>query len=403
MFKAVVGHGIDPDSAGAIQEAMEQCEQALGGDVPQAGILIAAIDFEHEAVIHHIRKAYPDILLIGGTSVGEMSSSMGFQEDSLTLMLFCSDDITFQVGAGQVENADVITAAKTAITQASRLQATRPQASEQATPEPVKLCYALGDGLLIDGVEMVKGLKMATDESVPIIGGLTADDWQFKACYQFISTPATTEVLQSAIVVLTFAGNLKVSYSVAAGKRPIGPKAVVTKAEGNTVYEIDHQPAKEFYAQICGEEILETKGGGWVGALAVYEPNSTDFYVRAPNGNSHPDGSVSYFGQIAEQSTIQLVESDNNSLLASAKEAFQTALATYPGQSPTAALIVSCASRLKNLGTRVDAEYALAEECLANGTPIMGFHSFGEISPFAAQTAAHFHNETFTALILGSN
>ncbi|MFK8182916.1 MAG: FIST signal transduction protein [Phormidesmis sp.] len=398
MFKAVVGHGIDPDSAGAIQEAIEQCKQALDGDVPQAGILIAAIDFDHEAVIHHIRKAYPDILIIGGTSVGEMSSAMGFQEDSLTLMLFCSDDITFQVGAGKAEREGVIAAAKTAIA-----QATRPQTSEQQPPEPVKLCYALGDGLLIDGVEMVNGLKMATDEQVPIIGGLTADDWQFKDCYQFISTPETTEILQSAIVVLTFAGNLKVSYGVAAGKRPIGPKAVVTKAEGNTVYEIDHQPAQAFYAQICGEGTLQTKGGGWIGALAVYEPNSTDFYVRAPNGNGHPDGSVSYFGQIAEQSTVQLVESDNNSLLASAKEAFQTALATYPGKSPTAALIVSCASRLKTLGTRTEAEYALAEECLVRETPIMGFHSFGEISPFAAQTTAHFHNETFTALILGSN
>ena len=30
MFKAAVGHGIDPDEMGAITEALEQCQQVLG-------------------------------------------------------------------------------------------------------------------------------------------------------------------------------------------------------------------------------------------------------------------------------------------------------------------------------------------------------------------------------------
>ncbi len=179
MFKAAVGHGIDPDSMGAIEEALEQCQKTLAGEVPQAGIVIAAIDFEHEEILGRIRERYPEITLVGGTSVGEMSSEMAFQEDSLTLMLFCSDEVSFQAGVGRQADQDAIAAAKDAMTQATSTT----EISE------IKLCYVLGDGLGIDAVAMVDGLREATGDRIPIIGGLTADDWRFKKTYQFVSTP----------------------------------------------------------------------------------------------------------------------------------------------------------------------------------------------------------------------
>jgi len=395
MFKAAVGHGIDPDSIGAIQEALEQCQQTLDDRQPKAGILISATDFEYEAIIQEIRQTYPDILLVGGTSVGEMSSTMGFQQDSLTLMLFCSDEVTFRVGAGRGASKNERAASEEVIAQAS---------STEDGPEALKLCYALGDGLSVDGVSMVNELRAATHYTVPIVGGLTADDWRFEDTYQFISTPEKTEILQGAIVALTFAGNLKVSYGTASGQRPIGPKGIVTKSEGNTVHEIDGKPARDFYTKTLGiNDVKLNGGGGWAGALAVYEADSADFYVRAPNGAGEAQGSISYFGNIAENSVVQIAETDNNNLLAAAKEAFQSALKTYPGDAPTASLIISCASRLKALGTQVNQEYALAAESLSEATPTMGFHAFGEISPFAEKTKAHFHNETFTAVLLGTH
>jgi len=57
MFKAAVGHGLDPDSIGAIAEAraqcqqtLEQCQQTLENNIPQAGILVAA-DFDHASIL----------------------------------------------------------------------------------------------------------------------------------------------------------------------------------------------------------------------------------------------------------------------------------------------------------------------------------------------------------------
>lgn len=393
MFRAAVGHGIDPDSIGAIEEALEQCAETLVGDVPQAGIVISAIDFEHEEIIRYIRERYPEIVLIGGTSAGEMSSAMAFQEDSLVLMLFCSDEVSFGVGAGYSANEDATTSAKSAIA----------EATSGEDPLALKLCYSLGEGLGVDGVAMVEGLKAATGHNVPIVGGLTGEDWQFKDTYQFISTPDKTEVLRNAIVVLTLVGELKVSYAVATGLRPVGPKGKVTNSVSSTLYEIDQKPARKFYEQTFGERDVKIAGGGaWGGAIAVYEPDETDFYVRSPNGDGHVNGSIDYFGHVTEQSTVQLTEADSESLLTAAKDAFQKAQAAYPGEKPEAALMVSCASRLKSLGTRVGEEYRLAEDCLGQALPSMGFYAYGEISPFTGKTDAHFHNETFTALLIGT-
>ncbi|PZO61266.1 MAG: hypothetical protein DCF15_00355 [Phormidesmis priestleyi] len=399
MFQAAVGHGIDPDSIGAVEEALEQCQKTLGGNIPQAGIVMAAIDFEHEAIFKKIRESYPDIVLIGGTSIGEMSSAMAFQEDSLTMMLFFSDEVSFSTGVGYQTNEDSFGTASAAIADATKPNLEQPNLEQ---PE-IKLCYAIGDGLLIDGVAMVNGIRSALGPTVPIIGGLSADAWQFKETYQFISTPSKTEVLQAAVVVLTFAGNLKVSYGVATGQRPIGPKATVTKSKGRTLCEVDGAPTVDFYVKTLGvSDVWLSGGGSWCGAIAVYEHNETDFYLRSPSSNRNSDGGITYFGHVAEQSTIQLTEADNESLLSATKEAFQKAQSAYPGTCPSAALMISCASRMKALGTRVKEEYQLVEQFLGPELPNMGFYAYGEISPFTGQTTTHFHNETFTALLLGT-
>jgi hypothetical protein len=106
MFKVAVGHSNDPDSLEAINETIEQCQQSLDGEIPQAGILFAAIDFEHSLILQRINETFPNIELIGGTTDGEVSSVLEFQQDSITLMLFCSDEIEIRASIGRNVSED---------------------------------------------------------------------------------------------------------------------------------------------------------------------------------------------------------------------------------------------------------------------------------------------------------
>jgi len=93
VFNIVVGHSEDPDSLTAVKEVLEQCASDLADIVPKAGILFAAIDFHHALILQEIDSVFPGIDLIGCTTDGEMSSVLGFQQDSLTLILISSDTV----------------------------------------------------------------------------------------------------------------------------------------------------------------------------------------------------------------------------------------------------------------------------------------------------------------------
>ncbi|MEO0867064.1 MAG: FIST N-terminal domain-containing protein [Cyanobacteria bacterium J06642_11] len=383
MFTVAVGHSIDPDSQMAIDEALGQCQQQLSGVTPQAGILLSALDFDHPLILQQIQAAFPGIAIIGGTTVGEMSSLLEFQEDSLSLMLFASDEVEIRAGLGTGVSKDAIAATR--------------QAIPELNGDHPKLCYTVSEGLGVDGVAIVNGLQTALGDNVPIFGGMAGDSWKFQQTYQFFGD----QVLSDAVTTLVFSGNLKVSCGVATGLQPIGSKGTVTKAQGNTVHTVDEKSVKQFYAQYMGDTPIAAVGGAWGGSVAVFEPGEDNFYVRGPNSQDEASGSMDYFGQIPEQAQIQLTESNVENLLDAASHALKKAQAGYDGQAPSAALIVSCAARMKSLGTRTREEYAIAQSVLGN-LPNIGFHAYGEICPLNTTGKSFFHNETFTTVLLGT-
>ncbi|MBE9187147.1 FIST C-terminal domain-containing protein [Microcoleus sp. LEGE 07076] len=382
MLKTVVGHSNDPDSLSAITEVLEQCQQSLSKASPQAGILFAAIDFEHTLILNQINETYPGIELIGGTTDGEMSSILGFEQDSLTLMLFCSDTIAIRAGIGRDISQDLNTAIQTAVFQATT-----------GNTEEIKLCITLPESLSTSAVLTLDSLNQALGGKIPIFGGLTADRWQFKQTYQFYKT----EVLSDAIPILLISGSILFSHSIASGWHPIGKRGKVTKASQNVIYEIDDKPALEFYHHYLGKMPPSSEY-----PLAIFDANETHYYMRAPSGVYDSEiGSVTFFGDIPEGAIVQITETTHDSILSASRTSMMQALENYPGKEPAAALYFSCASRRQILGTRTKEEYALTQTCLSQALPSCGFYTNGEISPLEDRGISYFHNETFVTLLLG--
>ena len=98
MFIMAVGHSDDPDISEAIAELLEQCQEQLQGHEPQAGVLFAALDFEYQELLDGILAVYPNLELVGCSTAGELSSRLGYQQDSICLNLFYSDQVEFKSG-----------------------------------------------------------------------------------------------------------------------------------------------------------------------------------------------------------------------------------------------------------------------------------------------------------------
>lgn len=387
MLKVVVGHSDDPDSKDAVLEVLEQCLSALADVTPQAGILFSGIDFDYSLILQEIHRVFPAIELIGCTTDGEMSSVLGFQQDSLTLMLFASDTVEIHAGVGFKAQENAIAAAQQAVQQAM-----------QKSQHPTKLCVTIpasytAEGTTTSGESILHGLDLALGQQVPVVGGAAGDQFRFQTTYQFFGT----EVFTEALPVLLFSGDLHFSFGIGCGFQPIGQKSIVTRAKGTVLYEIDGKPAIEFYQRYLGDRPPTAEN-----PLVVYETESGNCYMRVPNTYDAQTGGINFLGNIPEQAVVQITVLSRDQAVEAAATSFKTALDRYPGTEPEAVLLFSCCCRRWLLGTRATEEYQLVKNALPKPIPICGFYTYGEFAPLEPHGANYYHQETFITLLLGT-
>ncbi len=382
MIKTAIGHSEDPESLAAIEEVLEQCHQTLADQHPGAGILFAGIDFDHELILQRIHQAFPDIALIGGTTDGEISSQSGFQQDSITLMLLCCDRIQFSAGVGTNLSQDPQAAVQQAVQQA-----------QAPLSEAARLCLTTPESLTIAPQTIVKHLQEALGPHISIFGGATGDQWRFQQTYQFCGT----QVLSNAVPILLLAGEFCFSYGAVSGWTPISQPGIVTKSHGPVLYEIDGQPALEFYQRYLGNLPPSPEY-----PLAIFETEGSDFCLQGCVAHNPELGSATFFDHIPEQSIVRLTKASRDEILAASRTSFMNALTNYPGTAPEVALFFSCGARRYLLGTRTQEEHQLIHTCLPHPIPYIGIYSYGEIAPSSFNSTSRIHNMTFVTLLLGS-
>ncbi len=136
-MRVVMGHSDDIDFPDALQSIIRQCQEALLGETPKAGLFFTSVlDIDYEPLLNAIMDAFPGIILTGCTTDGEISSQRQFLDDSLALLLFCGDELRFGGGIGQNISKNfqqAVLAAK--------------QEAEQSLGSQGRLCLVFPDGI----------------------------------------------------------------------------------------------------------------------------------------------------------------------------------------------------------------------------------------------------------------
>jgi hypothetical protein len=388
MFRMAVGHSDDIDLDAALTTVFEQCEAALAGAAPKAGLLMAAWEADHRSIVDAVRKRYPGIELAGSTTGGEMSSVLGFQEDSIALTLFASDTVEITAGLGLGLRSDARAATQAAVD----------QARAKATLDP-SLCIAMPAIGLGEATEILDGLRVALGDDVPILGGGAAHEDPSQNPADGVSRQVVDDTLaEGAIAILLFSGPLDFSFGVETGWRGVGQQATVTRSSPDGVVEIGGRPAVEFYDRYLG--VGQPSIGN---PLAVFEPGTSDFYLRTPTMFDRDSGLVAFLGVIPEGATVQITVAATDEIIEGARASIADALATYPGgRTPDGALLYSCVTRRFLLGTRAGREIEQVREELGSDVPVAGFYCVGEIAPMTRAGGSEFHNATMVAVLLGA-
>jgi PAS domain S-box-containing protein len=382
MIIAGVGQTENIDTQAAISTVIEQCRQKLAGRLPQAGIVFAGVDFDHRLMLDEIHAQFPGIKIIGCTTSGDFSSGYGSSDDSISLMVFYSDDIEFGVGVGRSLSENPVAVAQSAIEQASR------NLTKQAS-----ICLALPDGFNKSFDSIMKTLNRALGHNCPIFGGAAGTQWDADIMpLQFYED----EILEDAIPIMILAGPIEYTFSIANSWRPVGKQARITQAEGRLVQRIDDFKAVDFYRHYLGDHSEPAREF----VLAVHDKDSEQRYLRAPI-EYNPDGSIIFTESIPQGATVQLTEAIREVIIEDTKTTSQELFQQIPEMEPAFAMAFSCAFRKSVLGTRVDEELQILQTNLPPGLPIMGFYSFGEIAPLVKGQDSFFHGATLVTLLVG--
>lgn len=247
------------------------------------------------------------------------------------------------------------------------------------------------EGLRVNGSALARGLTSALSNSVGVSGGLAADGERFQHTLVGLNG---IPLEGRAVAIGLYGTGLGVATGSFAGWQPFGPDRVITRSNGNVLYELDHKPALSTYKELLGPLGYALPASGLSFPLKIRASPNAGGVIRTILGVNEDEESVTFAGDLPEGWLAKLVRTDLDQLVTGAGiAAGQIADASI---RPQFTLAVSCIGRRLLLQQRVGEELRRLRDRLGDATPIAGFYSYGELAPSGAGTSCELHNQTMT-------
>ncbi|MFH1097586.1 MAG: FIST N-terminal domain-containing protein [Candidatus Desantisbacteria bacterium] len=392
-LEATVGYcqGIDDSFVSGAKAASMALEKTNGR--ADAVFVFGAIKYDQQRMIDGINSVTKGAVLVGCSTDGEIVTD-GYMEDSVSLMILNSDEFSFSVGYGLNAHQDAQKTAQDAISMALG------HLPEGKSPS---ICFLFGDGTKANGVDLVKGARAMLGNEFHIVGGLAGDGFSFKETYQYCNDQAITD----GGVSLLITGDIKVATGVKHGWTNIGRERIVTKAQGNVVYELDGESVFKIYENYLGERADELPGVAFEFPFGITDKNKQE-YLRCPVGIDKELGTITFAGEVPVGATVRMTTGTTIDAIKAAREASEDAMSELgQGVAPIAIFIFDCCARKKVFGRRTQKEIDAIQGILGEKVPMIGFYTYGEIAPIAEETGtgtaktSAFHNLTDAIVVFG--
>ncbi|OPY93401.1 MAG: FIST N domain protein [Syntrophaceae bacterium PtaU1.Bin231] len=325
-----------------------------------------------------IAAAYPGARLLGCSTAGEICCTQ-FGNDTLVLTAVSFERTGVQCAKTRLERMEDSFSAGW-------------QLAQSLPAADLAHVFVLSDGLKINGSELVKGLTARLPAHVSVTGGLAADGARFSETYVLLDG----EPEKDAVAVLGLYGSaLKVGCASFGGWDPFGPERLITRSDGNVLYELDGKSALGLYKKYLGEHAQGLPSTGLLFPLSLRIGESERGVVRTILSVSETDQSLTFAGDVPEGAYARLMMANFDRLIDGAATAAASSLAMI-GSPPELAILISCVGRKLILQQRVEEEIESVRDILGGQAVLAGFYSYGEISPFAGGAPSELHNQTMT-------
>lgn len=334
-----------------------------------------------QAPLSELCAAFPQSAIVGCSTAGEIMNGE-VNDDSIAVAVYRFERTRIRFASAEIpEPVDSYSAG---------------QSLGGSLREPdLKAVFVLSTGLNVNGSELARGLNDAVLEDVIVTGGLAGDGSDFKDTWVI----DRGQLSARAVTAVAFYGDaVRVGHGSSDGFDPFGPQRLVTRAEGNVLFELDGKPALALYRQYLGDRASELPSSALLFPLSVRSRSEPDkCLVRTVLAIDDAAQSLTFAGDIPNGSIAQLMRSNFDRLVTAAGTSSQNARSVH-GERPSAPMLsiaISCVGRRLILGERTEEELEAAMEALGPNDRQIGFYSYGELSPFATGRC-DLHNQTMT-------
>jgi hypothetical protein len=391
MLEAGVGRSHHRNPEVAAQEAVAQARQQSGIQSPDLVLVFATTGYDQDAVVRAVRAATGNAPLAGcsaeGTIAGDEADESSF---ALAVALLSSDVLDF---------APVhVSGLKEDATGCGRRIADHLRGHMR---DDTAALFLFADGLTFNFDRFMIGLSelIPAGRLLPIFGGTAGDNFAFFKTYQYCGD----QVITDGAVAVLMSGPIRIATAVNHGSSPIGGERVVTRCEGNVIYEIDGKPALDVLREYDNvDDWPKTAASFGVGFRAPASLGSQDeFIIRFMPARDVVSGSVTIGTEVKSGTPVWMTRRDPVRIADGVRRIGASIREQLGGNQPAIVFQFDCSGR-GALVLREQQRSDLLTELRAlvgnADTPWIGLYTYGELGPVGGVN--HFHNYTLVLCAL---
>jgi hypothetical protein len=391
----------NPNVAG--REAAEQALEKAGISKPDFVLVFGSIGYDQHSLVRAIRETTGGAPLTGcsaeGTIDGDDADESNF---SVVVMAISSDEIQWHNGIARGFEDDSRAVGKRVA------QELLPHLSAEtiglfAFPDGVKDFLVPTDNL-VDNFFAGLGANLPSERFLPLWGGGANTNVNMASPpYQYCDDEVITDGVSYALL----SGKARAGWAISHACIPIGGERIVTRSQGNIIYEIDGKPAMEVFEEYLPADAL-TDDRDWMRyaislSLCFKAPSymkDEEYVVRGMPAVSMADGSITVQTEVKEGTSVWLSSRDKEKVSNGFDRMAAQIKEQLGGEKPKLVFQFECATRGKLMFRDQEKLQLLKRfrQSLGPDAPWVGFYAVGEIGPVEEHNLRHLYTSVVLAL-----
>src|SRR5918995_844022 len=375
----------NPNVAG--REAAEQALKEAGVGKPDFVFMFGSIGYDQHSLLQAVREVTRGAPLTGCSAAGTINGDAADESNfSIVVTVISSDELHWTNGIATGLEDDPRAVGKRVA------QDLLPHLSDDTIG-----LFVFPDGLTENFDHFIAGLEgnLPSERFLPLWGGGAGNNFNAGApTYQYCDD----EVISGGVAYALLSGEAQTAWAISHSVIPIGGERIVTRSEGNVIYEIDGKPVTDVLKEYLPEDAL-TDERDWLRyaislALCFRAPSymkDEEYVVRGVPQLNLTDGSITVQSDVEEGTSIWFSSRDKEKITTGFDRMATQINEQLGGEKPKLVFQFECDTRGKMMFREQEKLELLKRfrQSVGPEVPWVGFYTLGEIGPVEEHNDIH--------------